>query len=419
MSTVTYTEPQLCDHGGDCSRPWFVYFEITNLVTGELSRQQHRGGINYYHDEPSRRRAGKELIRTWKESLKAGWIPTWKIVGVTQPLAGMTFCKALDFSLENYQASKPTKRAYRTCTKFIKTAATALQLSNIAAGDIKRQHIKLMLGYCIAKSGWTNASHNKHLVYLHAILGNLIEWEILEYNPSDKIKQLPVVETQKFIPYTPEEKKTIQEHLFVHHYPFYVYLMMIYHTGMRPKEVLALQIKDLDLSAGIIKILPDLEEENSKTKSIRRIPINPHLAPFLRELQLETFNPAYYIFGSPAGPHGNRGRGSDDGNVTGASRTDYFQPHPTRIKRDTATRLWKKIIMDKLKINKYQYAMKHTGGDDKILAGMDLDALKELYGHHSKFMTEKYTSKIKELRRAHIMEHSPSFLQAPAEKKAP
>lgn len=410
--TVTYTEPQLYNYGGDTSRPWFIGFDITHLATGKVARPQFRGGINYYHDITARTKAGNELIKVWKAKLKDGWSPrnfntiTDDITG----LAGITFSKALDFSLGKYKASKATIGAYTTCCSYVKKAAKSLHLADLPAIEIKRQHIKLMLEYCTSKLGWSNSSHNKNLGFLHAILGNLIEWEILEYNPSDKIKGLPVVETQKFVPLTADEKKALQEHLFVNHYPFYVYLMVIYHTGMRPKEVLALRILDIDLAAQLITILPDLEEENSKTKSIRKIPINKHLAPFLRELHLEDYLPTHYIFGSPLGPSGNRGKGSAANGSKGASRQDYFLPSPTRIKRDTATKLWKKIVWEKLKIEKYQYALKHTGGDDKILAGMDLDALKELYGHSSKYMTEKYTSKIKEIRRKQIMEHSPDFL---------
>lgn len=55
------------------------------------------------------------------------------------------------------------------------------------------------------------------------------------------------------------------------------------------------------------------------------------------------------------------------------------------------------------------YAMKHTGANEKILAGIDLDALRELYGHSSKLMTEKYAKVIKEVYRKQIMEKSPEF----------
>lgn len=418
MQTVSYSKPQLCSYGGDTSNAWFVYFEVTNPQTGECQRKQFRSGINYWPDAADRQKAGEALVKHWEKKLKAGWHPVWKVlVGVPESLATMTFAKALQFSLSKYKASKGTKRAYTTAVTYVIKAATALQIAGLPAAQIRRQHIMLILDYCTTKLGWSNAAHNKNLGYLHAVLEKLITWEVIEFNPSQKIELLPVAETQKFIPYTQEEKEAIQEHLFIHHYAFYVYLMVIYHTGIRPKEVLALRIQDVDLAKKRITIVPDLDEENSKTKKIRLIPLNDHLLPFLRELQLHSFDKSFFVFGSPYGPNGNRGLGSEPGHVTGASRPDYFRPSTTRIKRDTATKLWKKIVWKGLGIEKYQYAMKHTGGDDKILAGMDMDALKELYGHSSKFMTEKYASKIKELRAKHIVEHSPAFISPKVSKE--
>jgi integrase len=422
MPTASYTDPQLCDYGGDIAKAWFVHFEISNPTTGEVQRKQFRGGINYWLTPDDRRHAGEGLAREWRKKLKAGWEPAWKIAATDiSHLSRMTFLEALKFAMDNYSASTATKRAYQGTIDAIKKAARALQLEKAKASEMRRQHVKLLFQYCISKLGWSNAGFNKHLGYLHAILESLIEWEILEFNPAHKIKPLPVAETEKFIPYTPEEKKRIQEFFFVHHYSFFVYFQVLYHTGIRPKEILALKISDINLAGKEIKIMPDLQEENSKTKKIRRPPINNHLLPFLRELHLEQFPPEYYVFGSPFGPNGNRGKGSELGGISGARRPDYFRPSPTRVKRDTVTKLWKRLVMspepDGLGINKYHYAGKRTGGDDKILAGMDLDALKELYGHGSKFMTEKYAGIVKQVRREHIIDHSPAFLDSPGKKK--
>ena len=91
------------------------------------------------------------------------------------------------------------------------------------------------------------------------------------------------------------------------------------------------------------------------------------------------------------------------------SRSDYFKPSFTQVKRDTATKLWNKIVIKGMKIEKYMYAMKHTGADDKILAGISLDALRDMYGHTSKLMTEKYARKVKDIYREQIVMNSPSF----------
>ena len=92
-----------------------------------------------------------------------------------------------------------------------------------------------------------------------------------------------------------------------------------------------------------------------------------------------------------------------------AENPEYLLPSNTHIKRDTATKLWKKIVMDTLGIQKYLYALKHTGADSKILAGIPIEALKDMYGHTSVLMTEKYARKIKEVHREKIIKSSPDF----------
>jgi integrase len=241
-------------------------------------------------------------------------------------------------------------------------------------------------------------------------MSRLLEWEIIENNPAHNIKNLATTETRKYIPFTHEEKARIREYFFLNHYRYYVILMLIYHAGIRPKEVLALKIKDIDLRNRIITILPDIELENSKTKTIREIPINNELLPFLRELQLEKYPRDYFVFGSPGEKGaGNRGCGKTKGGHGGVYMPGYFMPSRVMIKRDTVTKFWKAIVIDKLKINKYLYAAKHTGCDDKLLSGISLDSLKNLYGHSSKYMTEKYASVLQRLHFKEIQENSPAF----------
>jgi integrase len=377
-------------------KKWFVYFSVTNLETGQTVRKQIRGEI----------KAGKAELAIWQTALKRGWSPFESTL--VNKLANMSFTEALDFALSKCSVAKKTKSCYSTAVKFAKAAAEKLDIELEPIRQITRQHIKLILERAHKSNKWTNLSYNKYLGYLKAVLNQLIEWEVIEHNPAGKIKTLPVAETQKYIPYTDDEKKRIQEYIFLYHYRYWVVLMVTFHTGIRPKEVLALRIKDVDLNRALITIIPDLEEENSKTKKIRKVPVNNHLLSFLRELQLQNYPSDYYIFGSPY-PAGQGNRGSAKGQLTGAMHPDYFKPSTTRIKRDTITKLWKKIVIDHLGIEKYQYAMKHTGANDKIMAGMDLSVLQELYGHSSKLMTMKYASAVKDVYRSEIIEKSPEF----------
>ena len=109
-------------------------------------------------------------------------------------------------------------------------------------------------------------------------------------------------------------------------------------------------------------------------------------------------NDDFYLFGSYDYNHKHRS----------AKGLDYV-PAPNTITRDTATKKWKKVIKDELGIDVNLYAMKHAGADAKILAGVGLESLQELYGHTSKVTTAIYAKKVKEVYRQEIIDKSPDF----------
>jgi len=408
---MTYTEPKLCTYGYDLKEPWFVYFTVIS-DTGIKKYCQYRGeqksSINRFKSKDERVKAGNMLKLYWKNKLKNGWTPFKEEKKDSIPdFKNMELNNALDFGLKNCDVAKKTRSSYRGTVKFFKEAAEDLLISKIAVADIEKTHIKLLLNKIKEKRNWSNKAYNKNLGYIQAIFSELEEWKIVKFNPAHRIKTLRTTESQKFKPYTKEEKKIIGEYLFLHHYRFYILFQLIYHTGIRPKEALSLKIKNVDMISRTITIEPEIETENSKTRSIRIVPINQFLFSFLKQLNIESCPQEYYLFGSPfeAGK-GNKGSNKEG---RGTMHPDYFKPSQVQIKRDTITKFWKKIVIDKLGINKFLYSAKHTGCDDKILAGISIDALKELFGHSSKMMTEKYASVVKQLRAEEIMEKSPEF----------
>lgn len=395
---LRYTEPVLCHYNLDLKKSWFVWFGISN--GNQTIRKQFRQGINRYKTVKERLQHGSLLLKYWQQRLKQGWNPF-----EAEP-EEMSLKQALEFALKECKVSKATHKGYRLCIKYILSVAGSLSEKDVQS--IERKHIKQLLSECVKKYNWSNTSYNKYHGYLCSIMGRLVEWEIIKFNPAEKIKSLPVTETQKFIPYTEAEKNAIREYLYLHHYRLYVYLLCIYYCGLRPKEILSLKIKHIDLINQVICVYPDIELENSKTKKIRTVPINNNLLLFLKELKLDQYAREMYVFGSPY-EKGEGNRGSAKGKITDAFHPDYFKPSYTLIKRDTVTKFWKKIIIDKLGINKHLYAAKHTGANHNILAGISIEALQSMYGHSSKMMTMKYITGIKQIHHKEIIEKSISF----------
>jgi integrase len=136
----------------------------------------------------------------------------------------------------------------------------------------------------------------------------------------------------------------------------------------------------------------------TKTKKKRIVPINQHLMKYYQEMDIEIYPRNFYLFGSY--------REAGKGNV---GKFKDFIPGPTKMNRDTATRRWESIVKKGLGISMNMYAMKHLGADRKILAGLEIDSLRELYGHTSYLMTEKYAKVVKEVHRNNILQNSPEL----------
>lgn len=406
-----FTIPQIKSSGDK----WFVWFRYRE-PNGKMKLFIKKGGVNYQTLDKKERMAQLQALR--KALLYKLEVQGWNPITNTYPLKSsedleieklqkMGLNAALDFALSKCDLAKKTKQGYSGTVNFFKEAAETLQISFKPIVSIKRLHIKALMENIKESRSWSNKAYNKNLGYIASVIDRLVQWEILEINPAHKIKPLKVEESEKYVPLTEDEKKKILDHLGKKHFRFFVYLMIVYHTGIRPKEVLSLQIRDLNLEKSAIKIIPDRQKENAKNNKIRIVPINQHLIELLEKLDLKTLPKEYYIFGSPfESGMGNKGSAKTG---RGSLHPDYFKSSPTPIKRDTVTKLWNKIIMKGLGIQKYQYALKHTGADDKILAGINIDSLRELYGHSSKFMTEKYARKVKEVYRKEIIELSPKF----------
>lgn len=226
------------------------------------------------------------------------------------------------------------------------------------------------------------------------MLSELIDWDIIEYNPAHKIKLLPVIDSEANIPATPEQHKIIKECLETKHPHFYIYVATIYHCGIRPKEILDIRLSDIDLVSKRIT----LKAEHTKTNKKRIVPINNHLLKLFSTMDVGLYPKDFYLFGSYRTPGaGNKGKFID------------FIPAPTHIKRDTATKRWKRIVKDGLGIDVNLYSNKHKGANDKIIAGIDLDTLRELYGHTSDLMTMRYAKQVKEVYRNEIINKSPEY----------
>jgi integrase len=120
---------------------------------------------------------------------------------------------------------------------------------------------------------------------LAAIFDIAIEYEHIEINPAKNIR-LPAHKTvREMFPFTEEEVKILIDNA---EGQFKNYLAVAFYTGMRPGEILALTISDIDLENMTITVNKRIRKgviNTPKTKnSIRKVPILKKLKPYLKDL---------------------------------------------------------------------------------------------------------------------------------------
>lgn len=386
---AVWTVPKVVKYD-NLAKPWYVYFRYSS------KKFVFKKGINYYKTYKEREKEAHLLSQALHKKLKENWNPNVPELsyGDGRP---MNIIEALDFAMEKRgpNISLNTKKHYDITVKFTKTAINSLGFQKLPISDTKRVHIKTIMEKIQKQRKWSNKAYNKNLGYLRAIIGELLEWDVIEFNPASKIKNLKTKKTNANITATDDQSEKIKELLQASWYNFYVYILAIFHTGMRPEEILQIKIGMIDLVNQEINLPPEI----TKTDIYRIVPINRFLASHLKNIRFEGYPDDYYLFGTLRGDKRNRG-------IT--PETDFI-PAQDNLHSDTATKLWRKLIKIGLGIDVNMYSMKHLGADKKILAGVDLDALKELYGHTSKLTTLTYAKVVKEVNRKQILEKSPDF----------
>ena len=388
MKKSIFTIPKVVKYD-DLSKSWYVYFRYNG------TKICFKKGINYIKNYNKRLAEANALRDALHDKLKKDWNPL--IPDAFDTSSEMNLIEALDFALEKKKDTLAPKTylGYRGSVEFVKTAIVALNLNYIPVVDTKRVHVKTILEKIKQQRKASNNSYNKYLDHFRAVLSELIQWDIIPINPANNNKNLPVAESRANIPATPQQHKIIKDHLQSLHSDFYNFIVTIFHTGIRPEEILKIQLFMIDMQSFQIVLPPEI----TKTNKERIVPINKHLFEIYKSMDFENLPKQFYLFGSFRQP--------GKGNV--GAKLDFI-PGPTKMKRDTATRRWESIVKIGLGFKDVNmYSNKHAGANAKILAGMDLDALRELYGHTSKLMTTKYATVVKEVYRKQIMENSPDY----------
>lgn len=379
----------------DADKSIYEVFFIVYDHAGKRYRKRFKQGINSLPINEREIQAKATADVLW-EALQRGWNPLiekYPNFNKTAEVLKLNFGDALDYALKLKipHLSKYSVPDYRGTVRFMKKAAQRDGLLTKNIDQFERRDIRMIIATAKEQNSWSNNARNKYLTLFKSLLSVLDDQEMIKFNPAYKIKNEPTNEGLGYKRLVDDQKEQIATQLIRSVPCYFEYLMFIYQAGIRRTELLQVRISDINLRDRCITIRGGV----AKANRARRIPITDDMMDILMRREVNLLPHHWYLF----------------------SNKD-FAPGEMPYHPNTPTSWWRKLVIDGMGIDCKMYSLKHKGADDKIIAGLDIDVLRTLYGHRSRQMTEIYAKEVKNKYAQQIIEHAPAFAKVIKLKKA-
>ena len=261
---------------------------------------------------------------------------------------------------QNRKAPSSVARDKANLKKYLLPSYGKYRLSDISHRNVEFWFLKL-----VKQSGLSPKSCNDVLVIFKKILNDAARWGYIDRNPIEFVKKLPLAEKDIHF-WSKEEVQTFLGYWTSKKYkPKALWAIIIaLYTGMRRGEILALKWDAVDVSSGFIAVrrsycrVAKKVREETKSKKIRRIPINSVLKSYLSELEGVTLA---------------------SGNVVPTLHSDSFRKIFARMAREASV---KPIRF---------HDLRHTFASNFLMSGGSIYDLRQILGHSTVQVTERYT----------------------------
>jgi len=286
--------------------------------------------------------------------------------------------KFIDYLLLERKYSQHTVVAYQ---KDIDTFQFFLleEFSDSEVSKVNYSQIRSWIVHLVDKN-ISNRTINRKLSSLNSYYKFLLKIQSIESNPLAKHKALKVSKKIQ-IPFSEVEVNTVLDSIHTDSFEGLrdkLIVELFYSTGIRRIELVQLQLQDVDVSQGLIKVLGKRHKE-------RFIPLLPMViktfeAYCIERSQLETIKDLSVLFLTKKG-------------------TKIYEMLVYRV----ITNYFGSISS---KVKKSPHILRHSFATHLLNNGADLNAVKELLGHSSLAATQVYThNSVAELKKVYEKSH--------------
>ena len=365
-----YKNLRAYDAGGDLTKKWFISYYFYNSRSNTYQRIRETGDINRHSDLKERKTALKALLQAKEVLLEKGFSPFETYdkdtmlhkVGLLFQNTDECITKVLEH--KKLHIAHTSYTSLRSRIENFRTYLFHRKLLSVNPNEITKRHIMDYLDFRTQNDGISGRTRNNLLIDLKTLFNTMIDLDFIKENPAARVKKVrQVSEKNKF--YEKEELENLFELIEKHNPYLMVYCKFIFHSFLRPIEIVRLQVKDIDLKNMVINI----PANKAKARVAQSVKIMDILKPVVLEMKLEDCPPDYYIFSSNKKP-----------STKGTTR-DYFTDKFKKAKDELG-----------LSTNHTMYGLKHTGISNLLMNGAKEKDVRK-YTRHTSSAFEAYTKR--------------------------
>lgn len=313
----------------------------------------------------AREKLAEEIITELNQRLEEGVV----FEPILAPISTIKRNYTIAEAVEHFLALKRKTLKARSAETYTSNSRTFLEFLDIhrmkksSLKAFKSEHAHAFTDWILLDKQLSNKSHNKLKGFCSAIFNEFVRRKVIKDNPFSEIHVLPVTQGKHRV----FSKAQISEfkHLCEENNDpgTWFFACWIYYTFMRPhQEARLIRIQDIGEKTIVVK------ETIAKTSRIRHVYIPPPLEAMLKEKDIRSYPPHFYLF-SYNGKPGERVVGDDY----------WYSQHVRYMKK-----------MGLFGQDYDLYGWKHTGVTALFRATKDLKLVQEQCGHTDIKQTVEY-----------------------------
>lgn len=349
---------------------WYIYYRFHDPAYMDNPKYKKGKlvivkGMNHFKTQEERISLSKHLINQELEKLKNGAYNPIKgrlrsnVPSPSEMEPSTPFITALIAAERRIKASESTKRDLKSIIKSVAAASNDLGYSRISVSMISRKHIKQILLKIDENMGESTHRYNKIRSYLMIIYAELLEMETVETNPLCGISKKKTIIRLRKLP-TPDNRTIINDYLREHHFRFWIFMQIFFHSGARLTEMMMVRKEHINLEkqSFIITI-----KKGSNYREVERPIKNIALQYWMQAIE-----------------------GADKGDFVFSTG---LAPGKVPIKSYQITKRWNRHIKKKLGIDDDFYSLKHLNLDETA-ALLGLNDAAAMASHSSTEVTARH-----------------------------